>query len=64
MTKFLDTYETWDKIFKLVKDDTSDYYRMYVHDNCWHSPNMSAIVMNKKELSGLIDFLQDFLNND
>ena len=60
--KYLDTYETWDKIFKLVKDN-NDQYKIYVHDNCWNSPNMSTIVMDKTELSGLIEFLQDFLNN-
>ena len=62
MTKFLDTYETWDKILKLVKDDIGDYYRMHIHDNCWNSPDQSIIVMNTKELYGLIDFLKDFID--
>lgn len=61
MTKFLDTYETWDKIFKITQDD--DNYRMYIHDNCWNSPKMSTIIMDKKEIHGLITFLQDFLEN-
>lgn len=62
MTKFLDTYETWDKVFKLSKDN-DDYYKMYVHDNCWNSPKMSTIIMDKKEIYGLITFLQDFIEN-
>jgi hypothetical protein len=62
MTKFLDTYETWDKVFKLTKDN-NDHYKMFIHDNCWNSPKMSTMIMDKKEMSGLIAFLQSFLEN-
>lgn len=63
MTKFLDTYEVWDKIFKLTKDN-NEHYKIYIHDNCWNSPKMSTIIMDKKELSGFIDFLKDFINDE
>jgi hypothetical protein len=63
VTKFLDTYETWDKIFKIVKDN-KDYFRICIHDNCWHSLNMSTIIMDKKELDGLIYFLQSFIDQE
>lgn len=63
MTKFLDTYETWDKIFKIIQDNNQQY-KIYVHDNCWLSPRMGMITLDKKELLGLIDFLQEFLNNE
>lgn len=63
MIKFLDTYETWDKIFKLTKDN-NDHFKMFIHDNCWLSPRMCMITLDKKELSGLIDFLKDFIDDE
>jgi len=62
MTKFLDTYETWDKVFKITHHN-NEQYKMYVHDNFWNSPKMSTVIMDKKELEGLISFLQDFIGN-
>jgi hypothetical protein len=60
MTKFLDTYETWDKIFKLSKD-IDEHYKIYIHDNCWNSTKMSTIIMDKKEMNGFIEFLLEFV---
>lgn len=55
--KYLDTYETWSKIFKLIGENGD--YTMFVHNN-GHSNEMSIIHFNKKELVGLANFILCF----
>lgn len=59
--KYLDTYETWSKIFKLAGYD--DEYAMYIHDNKYQSLNMDVIYCNKKELLGLAEFILSFFED-
>lgn len=59
--KYLDTYETWNKIFKLVRTEDDDFFKIYIHDNCWLSNTMEIVSLSEKELSGLAEFIQDFL---
>ena len=60
--KYLDTYETWSKIFKLVRAD-DDLFKIFIHDNCWLSTTMDIVSLSEKELVGLAEFIQDFLGS-
>jgi hypothetical protein len=56
--KFLDTYESWDKIFKLVKYD--DHFLVWIH-----GLNSSyKIQLQTNELKELGNFLINFDNSD
>lgn len=59
--KYLDTYETWNKVFKLVRTEDNDFFKMYIHDNNWAINTMEIASFNEEELSGLADFIQNFL---
>lgn len=62
--KYLDTYETWSKIFKLVTTTDQNYYILYVHENSWQSNKMDVIHLSPLELKNLADFIYDFISQN
>jgi len=62
--KYLDTYETWNKVFKLVRTEDDDFFKMYIHNNNWTTNTMEIASFSEEELSGLAEFIQNFLSND
>jgi|688.fasta_scaffold482058_2 hypothetical protein len=61
MTKFLDTYETWEKTFKIARTEDDDLFICYVHDNTRHNKQSTIIRFTKEEIEGLSEFLNNFL---
>lgn len=57
--KFLDTFETWHKIFKLTRNE--NYFVLYVHDISKKS--YDTIQFSEKELKGLASFINRFLDS-
>lgn len=52
--KFLDTYESWDKVFKLVR--TEDHYILWIHGNNTYQ----KVQLQQHELREFGNFILNF----
>lgn len=57
--KYLDTFDTWDRIIKLTRGD--HYFTLWIHDK--NKDHMETIQLSEKELRGFIGFISRFLES-
>jgi hypothetical protein len=63
MIKFLDTYETWEKTFKIARTEDDDLFVCYIHDVSKPNKESTIVRLSKEELNGLATFFKEFLIN-
>lgn len=57
--KYLDTYESWGQTFKIIRLD-NDHFNIWIHQN----DNAHKLQIQKHEIQDLINFLQNFIDED